>query len=129
MWSRSDDDTHSDFPEDSGGEDDPGLIQIPESGHNVIDCNLGSIFYVLLTMDCILDPLVNAKNGRPVILIVRQDATGGHKIAFDDKYRTGMDIDDLATSGTANGQDYYGFIYCAPDDRIDVVAFVREYVG
>jgi hypothetical protein len=95
----------------------------------VIDCNLGSIFFVLLTMDCILDPLVNAKNGRPVILIVRQDAVGGHKLTFDERYRAGMDIDDLALPGTPNEQDYFGFMYCLADDKFDVVAYVREYVG
>ena len=69
----SDDDTYSPCPKDPGDPTDPGVIIIKWSSHIVIDCNLGSIFYLLLTADAILDPLVNAKHCKPIILIVQQD--------------------------------------------------------
>jgi hypothetical protein len=62
-----------------------------------------------------------------VILCVRQDAVGGHVLGFDEIYRVGADVDDLAVTSTALGHDYYGFMYDAVDSRIDAVALVRGY--
>ncbi|MBZ5497703.1 MAG: hypothetical protein LAP85_14975 [Acidobacteriia bacterium] len=127
-YSFSDDDTVSKCPTDPPpGGNDPGVIIIKTETHIVIDCNLGSIFYLLLTADAILDPLKNAKHCRPTILVVQQDAAGGHKLVLDEKYNTGIDIDDVSLSGESESRDYFGFMYNADYDEIDVVAFVRGY--
>ena len=127
-YSFSDDDTisaNAEKPPDVGN--DPGVIIIKTTTHITIDCNLGSIFYLLLTADAILDPLVNAKHCKPIILVVQQDDAGGHRLTLDDKYNAGLDIDDVALSGSANSRDYFGFMYNADFDEDDVVAFVRGY--
>jgi len=123
----SDDDTYSACPKDPGDPTDPGVIIVKWSSHIVIDCNLGSIFYLLLTADAILDPLVNAKHCKPIILIVQQDGVGGHRLTLDDIYNTGIDIDDVALSGEPDGRDYFGFMHNADYEETDVVAFVRGY--
>jgi hypothetical protein len=127
-YSFSDDDTVSGSPKDPPGPgNDSGVIIIKTASHIIIDCSLGSFFYLLLTADAILDPLKNAKHCRPVILIVQQDAAGGHKLQFDEKYNTGWDIDDLALSGDSESRDYFGFMYNADYEETDVVAVVRGY--
>ncbi len=110
------------------GDTEDSVINLTYNTTITIDCKLGDIFYVTLTGDAFLAPLVNAKHGCPMILVVRQDAAGGHVLTYDDKYRIGDDVDDLAISKSANGHDYFGFIYDAVDDRIDAVALVRGYV-
>jgi hypothetical protein len=127
-YSFSDDDTVSEnavLPPDGGN--DTGVIIITTTTTITIDCNLGSIFYLKLTADATLAPLVNAKHCKPIILVVQQDSAGGHRLVLDDKYNTGIDIDDVALSGEADGRDYFGFMYNADFDEIDVVAFVRGY--
>jgi hypothetical protein len=124
-YSINDDDTvsASGIPSD----DEDGVINLAYSATITIDCKLGDIFYITLTGDANLAPLVNAKHGCPVILCVRQDTVGGHVLTYDNIYRIGDDVDDLAISKDANGHDYFGFIYDAVDNRIDAVALVRGY--
>jgi hypothetical protein len=127
-YSFSDDDTvspNAEAPPPAGN--DPGVIILTYSSTITIDCNLGSIFYVKLTGDATLAPLKNAKNFRPVILVVQQDSAGGHHLFLDAKYNTGIDIDDLVTPMDSDERDYYGFMYDAEFDLIDIVAFVRGY--
>jgi hypothetical protein len=109
------------------GDTEDSVINLTFNATITIDCKLGDIFYVTLTGDAMLAPLVNAKHGCPVILCVRQDAVGGHVLGFDEIYRVGADVDDLAVTSTALGHDYYGFMYDAVDSRIDAVALVRGY--
>jgi len=110
------------------GDTEDNVINLTYTSTITIDCKLGDIFYITLTGDANLAPLVNAKHGAPVILVVRQDAVGGHVLTYDNKYRVGDDVDDLAISKDPLGHDYLGFIYDGVDDRIDAVALVRGYV-
>jgi len=127
-YSFSDDDTTSATPvAPPPVGNDPGVIIVKTTTTIIIDCSLGSIFYLLLTADATLAPLVNAKHCKPVILVVQQDHVGGHRLTLDDKYNTGIDIDDVALSGEPDGRDYFGFMYNADFDEDDVVAFVRGY--
>ena len=109
------------------GDTEDGVVNLNFTSTITIDCKLGDIFYITLTGDATLAPLVNAKHGCPVILVIRQDSVGSHILTYDNKYRIGDDVDDLAISKTPLGHDYFGFIYDATDDRIDAVALVRGY--
>jgi hypothetical protein len=109
------------------GDTEDSVINLTYNTTITIDCKLGDIFYVTLTGDAFLAPLVNAKHGCPVILCVRQDAVGNHILGFDEIYRVGDDVDDLAVTATPLGHDYYGFMYDAVDGRIDAIALVRGY--
>jgi len=129
-YSFSDDDTvspNAEAPPPVGN--DPGVVILTWSATITIDCNLGSIFFLKLLGDCTLAPLVNAKNLRPIILVTQQDPTGGRHLFLDAKYNTGIDIDDMVCPMDSDERTYYGFMYFADSDLIDIVAFVRGYNG
>jgi hypothetical protein len=111
------------------GDTEDGVINLTYNTTITIDCKLGGIFYVTLTGGASLAPLVNAKHGCPVILVVKQDETGGHTLSLDTKYTYGAEIpaSSVVIASQPGARSYFGFIYDADADLIDVVAFVSGY--
>jgi len=127
-YSHSDDGIRSGFPGTAPGDMEAGTVVLtPLSGEVTIDCFLGNIFYLKLTCDVTIKELKNPLHARPIVLIVEQDAVGGHLLYFDDSFNVGEDVPDLAISSGANVRDYFGFIHNKTSELTDVVAFVRGY--
>ncbi len=127
-YSFSDDDYHCAAPTASG-DDDQGVIRITSAATITIDCALGSIFYIDLDQNATLANFINMKHGKPIIVVVRQDVTGGWTLALDTKFTYGSEIAESAVviDTTALSRNYFGFIYDENADVIDVVAFVSGY--
>jgi hypothetical protein len=129
-YSFSDGGIHSENgPPESATPPDAGVVQIPAAATITLDCGLGSIFYIDLDQDAVLANFVNCRHGRPVIVIVRQDATGGHTLTLDTKFNYGTEIPASAVviASEPGARSFFGFIYDSDADLIDVVAFVSGY--
>jgi len=126
-YSFSDAATYSPIPVDVGQPAEPGTVVLPYAATLTIDCNLGNIFFVELTGNATLQPLVNAKYLRPVILVVKQGSGGNHTLTLDESYVMGTDIPTTPLSTDAGATDLFGLMYDAPSGNTWIVAFVRGY--
>jgi hypothetical protein len=70
----------------------------------------------------------DAKHRQPMIVILKQSATGGKGYSLGTKYRLN-NIIALDSHLEANKQDYIGIMYDGYADKFDVISFVPNYGG
>jgi hypothetical protein len=128
-YSFSDDGTTSPIPIDPGVPAQPGTVVLPYAASLLIDCNLGNIFFVVLTGNATLQPLVNAKYLRPIILVVQQGGSGGYTLSLDASYQYGTDIPTCPLSTAVGQSDLFGFMQYAAGSATWIVAFIRGYAA
>jgi hypothetical protein len=128
-YSFSDDATYSPVPIDPGVAAQPGTVVLPYAASLSIDCNLGNIFFVVLTGNATLQPLVNAKYLRPIILVVQQGGSGGYTLSLDASYQYGTDIPTCPLSTAVGQSDLFGFMQYAAGSATWIVAFIRGYAA
>jgi hypothetical protein len=120
----SDDDIHSDCPPP---EQQSGAWAVALQNQEPVqtDAGLGNFFTLTLTENRTLANVANAKHMQPLAWLIRQDATGGHTLAFGNKFKyQGSDPAGALTLNTdPNARNYIGAVYNAVDDVIDILAF------
>jgi hypothetical protein len=85
----------------SAGSSGAGVVTVPNvAGTFTPDLSQGTIQYVLLTADAKLAGALNETAGLPWILIVDQDATGGHNLIFDPTYFYAANLLGTAAAAT-----------------------------
>lgn len=125
-FSRSDDDTYSDFCAAGGGGSGSAIPLDASAGYVYTDAALGYVFSFTMTMDTTLMNPTNARDGQPIVWIVSQDATGAHALTLDGKFRLGDDV-EVVVSEEANSRTLIGCVYNAGADQFDTVPSLKGY--
>jgi hypothetical protein len=121
-YSFSDDGRHSDSG--SGESESGGPIPVADTPVLSIDADQGCVFSITLTRDCTLE-LSGGADGQPVLVIVTQDAAGGHQLSMGAMVNIG-EI-DYGISLAANKTSYLGFICRSPSGEYNLAPVMKGY--
>jgi len=125
-FSRSDGGVHSDFCPAGGGGSGSAIQLDASSGYVYTDAALGYVFTFTMTTDTMLMNPTNARDGQPIVWIVRQDAVGGHALSLDGKFRLGDQV-EVVVSDMAGSRTLVGCVYSAAADQFDMVPSLKGY--
>lgn len=87
-----------------------------------LDCDSYDVFDLVLTGNAAID-LIGGVDGQPILVRLKQDATGGHAVTWGTMVRFGTDITSVTLTTTAGKTDVIGFVYHATDGKYDVVSY------
>lgn len=110
----------------AGGNGGNPTTPVGYSSNITIDFRVNDKFSLTLAGTPQID-FVGGFDGQQINLRLKQDGTGGRTVIWGPNVRFGSDLTGLSISSTPNKADYVGVIYCADDDKYDVVAFLRGF--
>lgn len=145
-YSRSNDDTYSDFvPPPAGSGTDVGYeIILPDAATIAIDAKLSDTIPRKVYFTQLLDSVgstrvignpTGAKHRQPMAHIIKQSSSGGLAWTLGNKYRLAEADTQSGTicgqlpSTDPDAQDYLGYWYDAYSDTFDVVSFKADFGG
>jgi hypothetical protein len=106
------------------------LVQVLTPADNVtVNWRLGSTAEILLNRANTHFTFSGGRDGQRLVLVCKQDATGGRTVTFAAGIRGGTDVTIPPTLSVAgNETDYLGFIYRNADgDYYDMMSLARGY--
>ena len=100
---------------------------IPFSSSISIDVDTTTIARVTLTGNCTITMTGSPTDGQPLLLSLKQDATGSRIVTWEARFRSSVDMGnvDLSTIGLLT--DYALFRYNDADDKWDALALNRGF--
>lgn len=87
-----------------------------------LDCDSYDVFDLVLTGNAAID-LIGGVDGQPILVRLKQDATGGRTVTWGSMVRFGTDITSVTLTTTAGKTDVIGLVYHAADGKYDVVSY------
>jgi hypothetical protein len=104
------------------------LVTLTDAAHIVSDASLASIMRVTLTGNRIFDRPSNLFDGARIMLEIIQDGAGSRTITFSDPvWNFSPSFPFTGLSAGAGKRDRLGFIYYAPADKLDFIAFIPGF--
>ena len=104
-----------------------GVVALTDAATIATDATLGHTFEVTLGGNRTLGNPTGAVNRQKFTFCIKQDGTGGRTLAFDTKFRYGVDLTDATVNSGAGKESYIGVIYNSAADKFDIVAVSRGH--
>lgn len=92
-----------------------------------VDVDSTTLAKVTLTGNAQINFTGTPNDGQPIMLAIKQDATGSRTVTWDARVRYSGDIPSITLTSTANALDYMLFRYYEDDDTFDLQALNQGF--
>jgi len=96
------------------------------AGGVTVNWALGHVAEIILNQN-VTFTFTGANNKERLILMIKQDGTGGRTVTWPATVRFGTDLTSMIVTATADKQDYCGFVYDSAASKYDAVSHMRGY--